>query len=101
LAAWRDAAAAWQRAGDGPGQIEALCAQALLLIRAKPLEARLALDGAVAAGKAEVRRPLAAAAALHQAGIDLYMRRLPAEPRALLDAALGIREHLAPNSMDV
>src|SRR5205814_1497225 len=66
-AAWQAATAAWKRAGDGPGQVEALCAQALLA-REKPETAQALAEQAAALARAETRRPLAAATFLHAAG---------------------------------
>src|SRR5437660_1333744 len=61
VAAWREAAAAWERVGDGPGQVEALAAAAGLLEAQKPREAEPLTARALALGRAEIKRPLAAA----------------------------------------
>src|SRR5206468_2362055 len=95
LAAWRAAAAAWQRAGDGPGQVEAEVTRGLLLGRESQKEADVAVAAAVATAMAERRRPLAAATALDEAAIRFYERGDPAHIRALFRGALAIQEELA------
>lgn len=98
---WKLAAEAWDRAGDGPGQVEALGDAGALLIVAKPEEAKGLLDRALSQAKLETKRPLAAAAALHAAGVAMYNQARLVEPGALWKLALSIRERLEPNSLEV
>src|SRR5262245_53864381 len=53
VAAWRAAAAAWARLGDGPGQVEALAAAGLLLWASQPAEANALFVQALTQGRAE------------------------------------------------
>jgi CHAT domain-containing protein/Tfp pilus assembly protein PilF len=101
LVAWRDAAAACERAGDGPGRVEALAAAGLLLVRPNPAEADALFTVAVAAGRAEAMRPLAAAQALYAAASALFRQRRLAPTLTLAAAALAIRERFAPGSLDL
>jgi CHAT domain-containing protein/tetratricopeptide (TPR) repeat protein len=92
VAAWREAAAAWQQTGDGPGQVEALGMAGALLAKAAPREAEVLVARAVALAQAERQRPLAAAQALDAAArASLQVpplgltRRLFTEELALLE----------------
>jgi CHAT domain-containing protein len=100
-ATWREAARAWERVSDGPGQIEALAAAGLLLVSRIEMEANQLFEQAVAVGQAESKRPLAAAQALHTAGTAVHGRGRLAPARAFFSAAFAIREKLAPNSLEV
>jgi CHAT domain-containing protein/tetratricopeptide (TPR) repeat protein len=97
--AWNEASAAWKRAGDGPGQVEALAAAALLLIQEQPAAAGQLLEQALAVVRAESRRPLAAAGAVSSAGTGFYLRDRLREAELLERAALGLQEKLAPGSL--
>ena len=100
-ASWMLAAAAWERTGDGPGQIEALGVSGALLIFVKPDEAKGLFERSLALAKAETKRPLAAAQALHNVGLSLYYRRRLNEARAFWETVLSIGERLAPNTLAV
>src|SRR5262249_5680171 len=95
LAARREAAEAWQRAGRGPGENEALASAALLLsLAGKEEDAKPLLGRTLNLGRAESKRPLAAAGAMSQEGGAFEQRgRLPAA-RELFRASLAIREKL-------
>src|SRR5207244_2289466 len=73
----------------------------LLLLRRKPEEAHPLLEQALALGKAETKRPLAAAAVLQHVGDFLAGLASPAEAREFYAAALEVREKLAPGSSSV
>src|SRR5207249_4393917 len=66
--AWKEAAAAWTKTGDGPGQVEALAGQALLALRNDPEKRRALLRQAMEVAQAEKKRPLAAASGLNDFG---------------------------------
>jgi CHAT domain-containing protein/tetratricopeptide (TPR) repeat protein len=101
VAAWQAAAAAWRRVGDGPGQVEALAAAAALLAAENLAEANQLWTRAVAAGRAEKERPLAAAQALHTAGNAILEPLRLWQARELYSAALAIREEFVPDSLEV
>jgi CHAT domain-containing protein/tetratricopeptide (TPR) repeat protein len=100
-AAWAAAAAAWEQAKDGPRRVEALAAQALLLIGDKPEEGRKLLGEAVAVAQAETRRPLAAAEFLDRFAGECYHQRRLVEARILWQAVLTIQQKKAPGSRTV
>ncbi len=95
--AWEAAGVAWKAVGDGPGQLEALVRGALLAPDAARRDA--GIDAAIALATAEARRPLAAAAALHDAGEHANDLNLPGPARRLVEAALARRAALAPGSI--
>jgi tetratricopeptide (TPR) repeat protein len=98
LLGWQAAADAWQKAGDGPGQIEALSELAVLLLpdleRASPY-----LDRVRAIGEAESRRPLAVAKALWRGDTRLFERIPKEQAQELLEVALAQAEKKAPDSL--
>jgi CHAT domain-containing protein/Tfp pilus assembly protein PilF len=101
VAAWRETAATWKRADDGPGEINALAQAALLLWPSKPAEGRVWLQEALEVGKSEQKRPLAAATAFHRIGGAYYSNSLLDEAQRFWMAALTIREKLIPDSLEV
>jgi CHAT domain-containing protein/Tfp pilus assembly protein PilF len=101
LRAWREAADAWEKAGDGPSRVLALLGAALLLHPQRPEEAASLLQQALNAGRQESRRPMAAAESLNTAGIEWYNRGGIPQARELFGAALAIRERTAPRSEPV
>jgi CHAT domain-containing protein/tetratricopeptide (TPR) repeat protein len=98
---WASALALWREIGDGALQVEALLGQAYCLWRASPEQARALLQDALQLAKREGKRPLAAATALHNAGVDWYGIGQLSVAGTLWQQALAIREQLAPNSLDV
>lgn len=76
--AWREAARAWERAGDAPGMIEALCESAVNRRERfdEGTSASRRLKVALALGRLEKKRPVAAARVLNFCGILLYNRAL-------------------------
>jgi CHAT domain-containing protein/tetratricopeptide (TPR) repeat protein len=100
VAALRAAAAAWRKAGDGPGQVGALVVAALPLLGEKPDERRRLLEQAVALAEAEPQRPLAAASMLHAMGLQFYDLGHPLDAQLLWQAAVAIRERF-PASLDL
>ncbi len=99
---WRAAEAAAGLAGDTPARIQALASAALLLARAgKGDEAKEAIGRAVALGKTESRRPLAAAGALHATGMLFYNNERDTEATEVLEAAIEIREARSPGSLEL
>jgi CHAT domain-containing protein/Tfp pilus assembly protein PilF len=101
VAAYREAAAAWERAGDGPGEIEALGAAARLLIPQREAEARELVGRLAALARTEQRRPRAAAAALNATGVQLYRAGRPQHTLALQRAAVEILEKAAPDTLEL
>lgn len=71
VAAWREAAAAWERVGDGPGRVEAMATAGFLLWGGQPAEADALLVQALQFARLESKRPLAAATVLNNMG-DTY-----------------------------
>jgi hypothetical protein len=80
VAAWRAAATAWARFGDGPGQVRALLAAARLHSRTAAADAEGLMAQALALGKAEVKRPLAAVLAIHTAGNEFFDQGMVPQP---------------------
>jgi CHAT domain-containing protein/Flp pilus assembly protein TadD len=101
LAAWQESAAAWQRAGDGPGQVLALSAAGLLVVADKPGEAQSLLARAAAVGRAEVRRSLAAAGALEAAASGCMDLGRPEPAREFWSAAVAVRTGHSPGSLEL
>jgi CHAT domain-containing protein/tetratricopeptide (TPR) repeat protein len=95
-AAWREAATAWERAGDGPGRIDALCSEAILV---RPESADALLDRAVALAREEDRRPGAAIASLNQSSEQLRRIGRVAEAKSLAEAAFELGERKVPDSL--
>jgi tetratricopeptide (TPR) repeat protein/CHAT domain-containing protein len=98
---WASALALWREVGDVALQVEALLGQAYCLWRASPEQARALLQDALQLAKGEAKRPLAIAAALHNAGVDWDGAGQLPVAEALLQQALAIFEQLAPNSLQV
>jgi CHAT domain-containing protein/tetratricopeptide (TPR) repeat protein len=98
---WASALALWREIGDGALQVEALLGQAYCLWRASPEQARALLQDALQLAKREGKRPLAAATALHNAGVDWYGVGQLGVAEQLFQQALAIYEKLAPNSLEV
>lgn len=105
LVAWQEAAKAWKLTGDGPGQVQALVKAGLLIHASENFDkAEPTLAQALELGREETERPLAAARVLSQAGWDLMKAQkwgeVPVEVRRhFFEAALAIRERLAPDSL--
>lgn len=101
LTAWQSAASAWARAGDGPGQIEALASTSIEL-EAKQADQAAALRAqALMLAQSESKRPLAAAQMLQAAGQMSLDRKALGNAREFWLAALKLRERHAPNSLDL
>jgi hypothetical protein len=83
-AAWEEAAAAWGRAGDGPSQIQTLLLVGALLPPEQGPKAIRLFERAVELGRAERKRPQAAALVLGVAARRLYVAGFPAPAAALL-----------------
>jgi CHAT domain-containing protein/Tfp pilus assembly protein PilF len=98
---WASALALWREVGDVALQVEALLGQAYCLWRASPEQARTLLQDALQLAKREGKRPLAAATALHNAGVDWYEVGQLGVAEQLFQQALAIYEKLAPNSLEV
>jgi CHAT domain-containing protein/tetratricopeptide (TPR) repeat protein len=98
---WASALALWREIGDEAFQVEALLGQAYCVWRASPEQAQALLQDALQLAKREGKRPLAAATALHNAGVDWYgVGQLPVA-ETLWQQALAIFENLAPNSLEM
>jgi CHAT domain-containing protein/tetratricopeptide (TPR) repeat protein len=98
---WASALALWREIGDEAFQVEALLGQAYCMWRSSPEQARALLQDALQLAKREGKRPLAAATALHNAGVDWYGIGQLSVAGTLLQQALAIFENLAPNSLEV
>jgi tetratricopeptide (TPR) repeat protein len=98
---WASALALWREVGDVALQVEALLGQAYCLWRASPEQARALLQDALQLAKREGKRPLAAATALHNAGLDWYGVGQLGVADQLFQQAMAIYEKLAPNSLEV
>ncbi len=101
VAAYRAAAEAWARVGDGPGQVQALAAAGVQSTYTQTEETKALLAQALALGQRETLRPLAAATALNDAGELLFETFKYVEAREFYVAALAIQEQLAPDSLAV
>jgi CHAT domain-containing protein/tetratricopeptide (TPR) repeat protein len=98
---WASALALWREIGDEAFQVEALLGQAYCVWRQSSEQAQALLQDALQLAKGEAKRPLAIAAALHNAGVDWDgVGQLPVA-ETLLQQALAIFEQLAPNSLEV
>lgn len=73
VAAWQKSAAAWERAGDGPSQIEPLVSASLQLWRSDKPQAQLLLTRALKVAKVERQRRFAAADELERAATRLQV----------------------------
>jgi CHAT domain-containing protein/tetratricopeptide (TPR) repeat protein len=98
---WASALALWREIGDEAFQVEALLGQAYCMWRSSPEQVQALLQDALQLAKREGKRPLAAATALHNAGMDWYRVGQLGVAEQLFQQALAIYEKLAPNSLDV
>jgi CHAT domain-containing protein/tetratricopeptide (TPR) repeat protein len=98
---WASALALWREVGDVALQVDALLGQAYCMWRSSPEQARALLQDALQLAKREGKRPLAAATALHNAGVDWYGIGQLSVVETLWQQALAIREQLAPNSLEM
>lgn len=101
VAMWRQAAAAFERAGDGPGRVQALAFAALHLAEEEPAEAEQFFAQALVAVRAEAKRPFSAATTLVAVVCDYLDQGLFGPARELLEASLTIQDRLAPQSLEV
>lgn len=101
VSAWRTAAKAWAAAGDGPGQVAALSAAALRLVRSDPAEADALVAQALAVGREEPQRPRAAARQMIAAGAAFYDQGRLGVAKQFWTAALALQEKVAPDSMEL
>jgi len=99
LAAWQEARGAWGRVGDGPGEIEAILAEARLRLRNPASDATSLLNEAIELMKAEKRRPIAAAGVLGAAGDSLMRVGRLKEAEGVCRSAVERLEGLAPDSL--
>src|SRR6267142_7197023 len=95
-AAWQAAAGAWERAGEGPSQIEPLVSAALDLLAIDSSQARRLLTRALEVAKVERRRRFATADELERAatrleGFDLMPSGTPVGPGEFLSIAVAVR----------
>ena len=101
IAAWRDAEEAWKRAGDGPGQIQAVGWQAVLAMRDdEPTGARLVRRTIVLA-ESETNRPRMTATALCEIGDALSGRSLLDHAQQIFETALSISEKTGSGLLEV
>jgi CHAT domain-containing protein/Tfp pilus assembly protein PilF len=98
---WALALALWREIGDGALQVEALLGQAYCVWRVSPEQAQALLQDALQLAQGEVKRPLAVATTLHNAGVDWCRIGQLSVVETLWQQALAIREQLAPNSLQV
>jgi CHAT domain-containing protein/Tfp pilus assembly protein PilF len=99
--AWRDTAAAWESAGDGPAVIEALATTGLLLMPGKSTEAESLFTHMLALADREAARPSAASQKLHAAARLSYSRRYFDLATRFWVAAVSIDEKAAPDSLQL
>lgn len=99
--AWRDTASAWEKAGDGPGLIEALANTGLLLMPDKAAEAESLFERMLAIASHESLRPSAASQKLHAAARSSYNRRYFDLAARFWAAAVSVDEKAAPNSLQL
>jgi CHAT domain-containing protein/Tfp pilus assembly protein PilF len=96
---WASALALWREIGDGALQVEALLGQAYCVWRASPDRLKALVQEALQLAKGEAKRPLAIAAALHNAGVDWVEVGQLSVAEKLVQQALEIFENLVPNSL--
>jgi CHAT domain-containing protein len=101
ISAWRDTAAAWESAGDGPGAIEALATAGLLLTSEKPAEAESLFTRMLALADREAMRPSGASQKLHAAARLSYSRRYFDLAARFWAAAVSIDEKAVPGSLQL
>ncbi|MEN3000413.1 MAG: CHAT domain-containing tetratricopeptide repeat protein [Armatimonadota bacterium] len=99
--AWEQAYALWQEIGDGAFMVEALLGRAFCLWRTDKATAEGLIEQALSLAKAEVKRPLAVATTLYNAGVDWDRQLELVLAQRLWEQALAIRERLVPNSLEV
>src|SRR5438445_4037953 len=68
------------------------------MIRAGIEGSKTCLDRALALGRSETRRPVAAALEMSHAGLALYRVKRPTESREFFEAAVAVQEKLEPSS---
>src|SRR6267142_190361 len=95
-AAWQASAGAWERAGEGPRQIEPLVSAALHLLAIDSAQARQLLTRALEVAKVERRRRFATADELERAAtrlevLDLMPSGTPVGPGEFLSIAVAVR----------
>ena len=104
ITAYLAAAAAWQRAADGPGEVEMLGQAGLHLVASGDENGRAHLRQALYLGREETRRPLAVASALRTVSMHLLRlakRTVLQEADEFSQTALDIQERLVPDSLIV
>lgn len=104
VAEYLSAAAAWDRAADGPGEVEMLGLAGVRLLEAGDDAGRDHLRQALDLGRQEARRPLAAARALRIVSellLRLAKRNVLHDADEFSQAALDIEERLVPDSLIV
>jgi CHAT domain-containing protein/tetratricopeptide (TPR) repeat protein len=104
MSAYLAAAAAWQRAGDGPGEVEMLGEAGVRLVESGDENGKAQLRQALSLGRQETRRPLAAASALRTVSehlLRLAKRTVLKEADEFSQAALDIQQRLVPDSVIV
>ncbi len=94
----RAAAAAWERVGDGPGEIAALGIAGVAAYPRDASEGRRLVDRAIALARAETRRPKAAIKALKTAG-SVAVAQGPLAP-GVFDTERPNLDRLLPGSLD-
>jgi CHAT domain-containing protein len=99
--AWEQAERFWREIGDGAFLVEALSGRAFCLWRTDEAQGEGLLGQALGLAQAERARPLAAADALNNIGVDFAYAGVLGAAQRCWEAALALFERLAPNSLEV
>ena len=98
--AWREAEAAWQRAQDGPGQVEALGWQAVLEGPEDSQKGTALLQQAIGLAQMETKRPRGATSGLVGVGRALLDNSLFNEAQNVYAAGAAIAERIGRGSLE-
>ncbi|MEN3000210.1 MAG: tetratricopeptide repeat protein [Armatimonadota bacterium] len=87
--------------GDGVLVVEALLGRAFCLWRVDEAQAQALIEQALVGARSEAWRPLAAAQALNNVGMDWYNAGVLGVAQRCLEQMLAIYERLVPNSLEM
>lgn len=98
LVSWRAVEVSWKSIGEGPGQIEAIGAQAALAPSSDTQARANLVSRATELARQETKRPRAAVSALVGVGDGLFDHDAPAAAQDTYAAAMELAEKIAPGS---
>ena len=99
--AWHQAAEAFEKVGDAPGQIEALAEEGVLRFKKDQVKANECFRKAQSLGREEKLRPIGVSRALNNAGSTVWDIRQAQPARDFFNTALEKEEQFEPESLDL